>query len=160
MAVMDLAPIVDGLSHEDKVDLLGHLVQDVGLDESLKAMQFYVINGNESHTMREIQFLDFVYWLEAETDESVDAKEEEENRIMAQEVEAYEQMHPELRDKYLGQYVAIHQSTLVDRDEDQMMLYHRIRDRYGDIPILMRQVRQEAIHAMRMPSSMMRLSSN
>jgi len=112
MAVMDLAPIVDGLSHEDKVDLLGHLVQDVGLDESLKAMQFYVINGNESHTMREIQFLDFVYWLEAETDESVDAKEEEENRIMAQEVEAYEQMHPELRDKYLGQYVAIHQSTL------------------------------------------------
>ena len=35
---------------------------------------------------------------------------------MMQEVEAYQQMHPQLVEKYAGQFVAIHNGQLVDHD--------------------------------------------
>lgn len=53
---------------------------------------------------------------------------------------AYEAMHPELFEKYAGQYVAIHKGKLVDVDEDPMALYLRMDERFPDEVILIKQV--------------------
>ena len=48
------------------------------------------------------------------------------------EKEAYLQLYPELKGKYKGRYVAIHEGKLVDHDEDYGALFERIDDRYPD----------------------------
>ena len=48
------------------------------------------------------------------------------------EKEAYLQLYPELKGKYKGRYVAIHEGKLVDHDEDYGTLFERIDDRYPD----------------------------
>jgi predicted DNA-binding protein len=62
-----------------------------------------------------------------------------------QEIAAYEAMHAELRQKYLGQWVAVHQQKLVDYDEDRTALYRRIRAKYGRTSVLLRQVTEQSI---------------
>ncbi len=61
------------------------------------------------------------------------------------EIAAYEAMHPELKEKYLGQWVAVHERKLVDHDEDLSALYWRIEDRYGSTAVLIRQVKEQPI---------------
>ncbi|MDM8527732.1 DUF5678 domain-containing protein [Anaerolineales bacterium HSG24] len=56
------------------------------------------------------------------------------------EISAYQQLHPKLREKHLGQWVAIHNQTLVDYDDERVNLYRRIRAKYGQTAILIRQV--------------------
>src|SRR5690348_12440163 len=58
------------------------------------------------------------------------------------EVKAYERLHPDLRERFLGQWVAIHEGQLVDHDSDQRALYHRLRERFGRTSVLMKQVRE------------------
>ncbi len=60
-------------------------------------------------------------------------------------VKAYEQMHPNLKKKYLGQWIAIHNKQLVDRDVDKAVLYRRVRSKYGRISVLIRQVKEQAV---------------
>jgi predicted transcriptional regulator len=43
---------------------------------------------------------------------------------------AWLQLHPWLREQYPGQYIAIYGGELVDRDDDQIALYERVRKRY------------------------------
>lgn len=43
---------------------------------------------------------------------------------------AYRRLHPELKQKYLGQYVAVHGGKLVDHDSNQVDLYLRVEARY------------------------------
>jgi frataxin-like iron-binding protein CyaY len=71
------------------------------------------------------------------------------------EVEAYEQMHDSLRDRFLGQWVAIHNQQLVDHDADRDVLHRRIRDKYGRTSVLIRRVSESPIHEiwMRTPST-------
>jgi hypothetical protein len=57
----------------------------------------------------------------------------------------YQAMHAELKAKYLNQHVAIHDGQLVDVDPDVTLLLHRIRDRFGDTPVLITQVEEEPI---------------
>ena len=66
--------------------------------------------------------------------------------VIRQELEHYQALHAELKAKYLGQHVAIHEGRLVDHDTDPMALAHRIRQRYGYIPILITQVREQPVH--------------
>lgn len=40
------------------------------------------------------------------------------------------------RAKYEGKYVAVHNQKLIDYDEDEIALSRRIREKYGNIPIL------------------------
>ncbi len=40
------------------------------------------------------------------------------------------------RAKYEGEYVAIHDQTLVDHDKNEATLYQRIRAKYGRTPVL------------------------
>lgn len=42
----------------------------------------------------------------------------------------------DLRIKYQGQYVAIHNQEMVDHDVDENELHQRVRARYGNMPIL------------------------
>ena len=58
------------------------------------------------------------------------------------EIEAYHQLHPELKEKYLGEWVAIHNRKLVDHDADAADLHRRIRARFGRETVLIRQVEQ------------------
>jgi phosphohistidine phosphatase SixA len=51
------------------------------------------------------------------------------------EAEAYEQMHPELVKKYLGQYVAIHEGRVVGHDPDFETLFLAMNEKYEGIPI-------------------------
>jgi hypothetical protein len=57
-----------------------------------------------------------------------------------QEISAYEKLHPELREKHLGQWVAVHNQQLVDYDDERSALYQRIRTQYGKTAVLIRQV--------------------
>jgi len=59
------------------------------------------------------------------------------------EAEAFCSMHAELAEKYLGQYVAIHDGKVVDHDEDFQTLHSRIRQLFGRQPVLLRQVEVE-----------------
>jgi hypothetical protein len=60
---------------------------------------------------------------------------------LEQEIAAYEAMQSELWEKLPGMGVAIHDGQLVDQDRDKVELYHRVRDRFGRIPVLMRKVK-------------------
>lgn len=61
--------------------------------------------------------------------------------VMAREETAYRAMHAELLVNYAGDYVAIHQGQLVDHDEDELALLHRLEEQYPDEVVLMKQVR-------------------
>lgn len=64
-------------------------------------------------------------------------------------------MHVRLWQELPGMWVAIHDGELVDQDRDKAALYRRIRDRFGRIPVLMREVKPEAVEEiwLRTPST-------
>ncbi len=57
-----------------------------------------------------------------------------------EESEAFILQHTELLQQYEGQIVAIHDGKVVDHDADKRTLFHRVRTRWGDTPILIREV--------------------
>ncbi|MDM8526702.1 hypothetical protein QUF58_00705 [Anaerolineales bacterium HSG24] len=64
------------------------------------------------------------------------------DRKLDTEISAYEKLHPQLKQKYLGHYVAIHQGQLIDTDTDCGNLFLRVEKKYGDVTILIRQVKE------------------
>lgn len=56
------------------------------------------------------------------------------------ETHVYESLHPQLVQQYLGEYVAVHNGIVVDHDIDVRELHLRIRAKFGQMPILLRQV--------------------
>ena len=54
--------------------------------------------------------------------------------------QAYHRLHPELRERYKGQYVAIFQGQLVDHDQDAEVLLERTLARFPDEIVLQRRV--------------------
>jgi hypothetical protein len=56
---------------------------------------------------------------------------------------AFREMHAQLVAKYPGEYVAIHNGKVVDHDPDVRTLHLRVRQRYGRLPILLRQVTEK-----------------
>lgn len=58
------------------------------------------------------------------------------------EIEAYREIHPELKQKYLGEWVAFHDKQLVDHDSDHVSLYRRVRQRFGRKVVLIREVEE------------------
>lgn len=58
---------------------------------------------------------------------------------------AYLQLYPELREKYPGQFVAIHEGQLVDHDQEYEALFERIDDRYPDTFVWLAKVEEEPI---------------
>ena len=62
---------------------------------------------------------------------------------LQREAEAYQALYVDLKSKYLGQHVAIHDGNLVDHDTDPVVLVRRVRQRFGHAPILIRQVEEQ-----------------
>ena len=67
--------------------------------------------------------------------------DEEYQARFEQEVAAYAAMHRQLMEKYGGQWVAIYGGQVIDVDVDDVALFDRVIDQYGeDAPILFHKV--------------------
>jgi hypothetical protein len=53
---------------------------------------------------------------------------------------AFEKAHPKLAKRYLGKYVAMRDGKVVEVDQDFEKLFLRVQARFGNTPILIRQV--------------------
>lgn len=73
--------------------------------------------------------------------------------VLARETKAFRLIHPQLLQKYAGEYVALHQGKLIDHDMDQFALYLRVDEQYPDEVILIKQVTPEVeeIYTVRSP---------
>ena len=60
-------------------------------------------------------------------DEDNDLAEDE---VIWREEMAFQRLHPELVQRYLGEFVAVLEGKVIDHDIDQVALYKRIRQRY------------------------------
>ncbi len=56
------------------------------------------------------------------------------------ERQAFEKMYPDLKQKYADQFVAVSEGQVVDTATDFESLFLRIQARFGDLPVLIRQV--------------------
>lgn len=81
------------------------------------------------------------------------AEEEGEETAVDREEAAFRRLHPILRQKYQGQYVAIYGGELVDHDTDQLALFLRMRQQYPDQFVWIAPVRStpQEIYRMRSP---------
>jgi hypothetical protein len=68
---------------------------------------------------------------------------EAKERKIDREMEAYRAMHAELKQRFLGKYVAIHDGKLVDHDADRRTLSRRVRQKYGSAAVLITPVEEE-----------------
>lgn len=68
---------------------------------------------------------------------------EAKERKIDREMEAYRTMHAELKQRFLGKYVAIHNGELVDHDADRRALSRRVRQKYGSVAVLITPVADE-----------------
>jgi hypothetical protein len=86
------------------------------------------------------EFLDFV-------EDILDAMPDvaEEDAAVEREMQAYIALHPMLKEKYLGQHVAIYDGQLIDVDEDFDALYRRIDVQYPDEFVWLATVEEEAM---------------
>jgi len=58
-------------------------------------------------------------------------------------MEAYRTMHAELKQRFLGEYVAIHNGELVDHDADRRALSRRVRQKYRSVAVLITPVEEK-----------------
>ena len=64
---------------------------------------------------------------------------------LAREKAAYIQLHPQLKQTHMGQYVAIYQGQLIDSDTDYGTLFEHIDDQFPDTFVWLTQVKEEPI---------------
>jgi hypothetical protein len=57
------------------------------------------------------------------------------------ETEAFWDMHDDLVKKYQGEHVALYQGEVVDHDEDASRLERRVREQFGELPVLIAPVK-------------------
>ena len=70
--------------------------------------------------------------------------EDELDDVMDREIAAFQALHAELYQSYPGQYVAIYGQQFVDHDPELASLYLRIRQKYPDEFVLIRQVEADS----------------
>lgn len=68
---------------------------------------------------------------------------EAKERKIDREMEAYSAMHTELKQRFLGEYVAVHNGELVDHDTDRRALSRRVRQKYKSVAVLITPVKEE-----------------
>lgn len=64
-------------------------------------------------------------------------------RKIEREMEAYRTLHAELKQRFSGEYVAIHDGELVDHDADRRVLSRRVRQKYGNAAVLITPVEEK-----------------
>jgi plasmid stability protein len=52
------------------------------------------------------------------------------------EAQAWQKMPNAERQQYQGNFVAVHEGQVIDCDPDRLALYHRVRKKLGDVPVL------------------------
>lgn len=62
-----------------------------------------------------------------------------------EELAAYVKLHADLVHTHFGAWVAIHDGTVVDHDQDRVALYRRVRQHYGRVPVLVCEVTAEPV---------------
>lgn len=65
-------------------------------------------------------------------------------RKISEESAIYHQRLAELKTKYLGQYIAMHNGEVVDHDSDFQTLRQRVRKRFGSKPIMITLVEERS----------------
>jgi len=75
-----------------------------------------------------------------------------EDQKLEAESQAFERLHPQLIQQYLGQFVAVHNGRIVDADADFEVLFLRLQEYLGEIPVLIRAVNTEPTLELRAPS--------
>ena len=60
------------------------------------------------------------------------------------EAKHYRQQHADLKAKFLGQYVALHQGQVVDHDDEFRPLYERVRQTFGPAAVMITKVEETA----------------
>lgn len=75
------------------------------------------------------------------------------DRAMWREEMAYRALYTDLYAEYANQYVAIYEEKLVDNDSEQLKLYLRTRQKYGDKFVLITKVEEvaEPVYTFRSP---------
>ncbi len=66
-----------------------------------------------------------------------------EERKIETEKKEFLRQHTQLKQTYLGRFIAMHQGQVIDHDQDVVLLHQRIRRKYGREAILIRQVEEE-----------------
>lgn len=59
-----------------------------------------------------------------------------ERQKISEEAAAYRDHHAELRQHFLGKYIAMHNGEVVDCDANVDVLWQRVRQRFGRTPIM------------------------
>jgi hypothetical protein len=59
-----------------------------------------------------------------------------ERHKIGEEQEWWENHSLKERARYAGEYIAIHNKRLVDHDKNESKLYARVREKFGNIPVL------------------------
>jgi hypothetical protein len=67
------------------------------------------------------------------------------------EYQAFLHLLPELLPTHRGQYVAVHEGQVVDRDHDLLALASRVHARHGYVPIYMDLVAERPLPPIRVP---------
>jgi hypothetical protein len=65
-------------------------------------------------------------------------------RKISEESATYRLLHDDIKKQYLGQYIAMLNGEIVDHDPDFQTLRQRIRERFGENPVLMTLVEESS----------------
>lgn len=62
------------------------------------------------------------------------------HQTLLREMDHYRLMHPQIASRYYRQFLGIQDGKILDTDPDGGVLYKRLRQKYGDLPILIVEV--------------------
>lgn len=63
---------------------------------------------------------------------------------VSEESRVYREQHAQLKPRYLGQYIAMHDGQVIDHDPDFIALRQRVRERFGRAPVMITLVEESA----------------
>lgn len=75
--------------------------------------------------------------IELTQSSAISARQASRQAKIRSEAQAWRAIPPIVKQQYRGQIVAVHLGQVVDHDPDRLTLYRRVRQTWGDLPILM-----------------------
>jgi hypothetical protein len=69
---------------------------------------------------------------------------EMDRRKISEESRIYRQKHATLKAMYLDKYIAMHEGEVVDHDVEFQPLFQRIREQFGNMPIMIVLVKEDS----------------
>ena len=90
-----------------------------------------------------------IEWVSEHLDET---ETSEITRAFEREVAAFDQLQPDLMEKYAGKYVAIYQGQVVASGNEKLALLDEVREQFGNIVCYIEKVAPDTPRTVRMPS--------